>query len=234
MRPSDALIVLQARMGSTRLPGKVLRSIAGATVLSRCVERLLAEETAPLVVATTERPEDDAVQNEAVRLGVPCLRGPDADVLARFARIVDVLEPAYVLRATADNPAVDIEAPGRILDHLRRGGVDYVAERGLPVGAAVEGMRAEALLRAAREAVDPADREHVTPYIKQPRNRFRVLVPLAPAMLRAPELRLTVDTAEDFAFLEAVLTQAGGQSVGVPLCGIIRAARRVEARREAA
>lgn len=234
MRPSDALIILQARMGSTRLPGKVLREMAGSSVLSRCIERLLADEAAPLVVATTARGEDDAVQEEAVRLGVPCLRGPDADVLARFAQVVAVLEPIYVLRATADNPAVDIEAPGRVLDHLRRGGIDYVVERGLPVGAAVEGMRADALLRAAREAVDPSDREHVTTFLKQPQHRFRVLAPHAPMALHAPELRLTVDTPDDFTFMERVLTQAGGRSVGVPLSGIIRAARRVEARREAA
>jgi spore coat polysaccharide biosynthesis protein SpsF len=228
MRPSDALIILQARVGSSRLPAKSLRPLAGVTLVARCLERLLAGGAAPLVLATTERAEDDALQDEASALGVPCLRGPDADVLARFAQIVEVLEPAYVVRATADNPAVDIDAPRRVLDHLRRGGVDYVVEQGLPVGGAVEGMRAETLLRAAREAVDPGDREHVTTYIKRPDQRFRVLMPLAPLHVRAQNLRLTVDTAEDFAFMEQVLQLAGGRSARVPLSGIIRAAGRVQ------
>ena len=230
MRPSDALIILQARVGSSRLPGKSLRPLAGVTLVARCLERLLAGGAAPLVLATTERAEDDALEDEAATLGVPCLRGPDADVLGRFAQVVDVLGPAYVVRATADNPAVDIDAPGRVLDHLRRGGLDYVVEHGLPVGGAVEGMRAESLLRAAREAVNPDDREHVTTYIKRPDHRFRVLMPLAPAHVRAPYLRLTVDTSEDFAFMEQVLQQAGGRSARVPLAGIIRAAERVQGR----
>jgi spore coat polysaccharide biosynthesis protein SpsF len=234
MRPSDALIILQARAASSRLPGKTLRPLAGVTLVARCLERLLAGAAAPLVLATTERAEDDALEEEAALLGVPCLRGPDADVLARFAQVVDVLGPAYVIRATADNPAVDIDAPGRVLDHLRRGNVDYVVERGLPVGGAVEGMRTESLLRAAREAVEPGDREHVTTYIKHPDRRFRVFEPLAPVNVRAPYLRLTVDTADDFAFMEQVLQQAGGRSARVPLSGIIRAAERVQGRRQVA
>ena len=234
MRPSDALIILQARVGSSRLPGKSLRPLAGVSLVARCLERLLAGSAAPLVLATTERAEDDALQDEASMLGVPCLRGPDADVLARFAQVVEVLGPAYVVRATADNPAVDIDAPRRVLDHLRRGGVDYVVEQGLPVGGPVEGMRAETLLRAAREAVDPGDREHVTTYIKRPDQRFRVLMPLAPVHVRAQNLRLTVDTAEDFAFMEQVLQLAGGRSARVPLSGIIRAAERVQDRRRVA
>ena len=234
MRPSDALIVLQARLGSSRLPGKALRRLAGATLLARCLERLLAGGAAPLVLATTERAEDDALQEEATLLGVPCLRGPDADVLGRFAQVVEILQPAYVIRATADNPAVDIDAPGRVLEHLRRGGVDYIVERGLPIGGAVEGMRAESLLRAAREATDPSDREHVTTYLKRPEQRFRVFMPPAPVAVTAPHLRLTVDTPADLAFMDQVLLQAGGRSVRVPLTGIIRAASRVDGRKEVA
>jgi spore coat polysaccharide biosynthesis protein SpsF len=234
MRPSDALIILQARFGSSRLPGKALAQLAGTTLLARCLDRLLAGGAAPIVLATTEREEDDALADEAERVGVPVLRGPDADVLARFALVVETLAPVYVIRATGDNPAVDIDAPARVLAHLRRGGVDYVVEQGLPVGAAVEGMRADALMRAAADAVEPYDREHVTPYLKQPLRRFRVLMPAAPAALRAPSLRLTVDTADDLAFMDAVLRQAGGSATRVPLAGIVRAAWRVGGRREVA
>lgn len=234
MRPSDALIILHARLQSSRLPGRALLPLAGAPLIVRCLDRLLASGAAPIVLATSERGEDDALEAQAAILGVPCLRGADEDVLGRFAQIVETLTPAYVVRATADNPAVDIDAPGRVLTHLRRGGVDFVVEQGLPIGAAVEGMRAEAVLRAAAEALEPYDREHVTSYIKRPEQRFRVLVPQAPSLLRAPSLRLTVDTPEDLLFMDTVLRQAGSTAMRVPLSDIMRAAWRVTGRTEVA
>jgi spore coat polysaccharide biosynthesis protein SpsF len=234
MRSGDALIVLQARLGSVRLPGKALRRVAGRSVLARCLDRLLAGGAAPLVLATTTRAEDDAIEDEAAAHGVPCLRGADADVLGRFVEVVEALRPVYVVRATADNPCVDIDAPGRILAHLRAGALDYVVERGLPIGGAVEGMRAQALALAASQAASAHDREHVTPYLRRPENRFRTLEPRAPRALCRPDLRLTIDTPEDLAYMEDVLRQAGGSATRVPLQGIIRAADRVRERREVA
>jgi len=84
VNPTDALIVLQARMGSTRLPGKSLRTIGERSILARCVERLLAGRAAPLLLATTMQPEDDALVEEASRFGVPVVRGSADDVLGRF------------------------------------------------------------------------------------------------------------------------------------------------------
>jgi spore coat polysaccharide biosynthesis protein SpsF (cytidylyltransferase family) len=234
MRAADALIILQARLGSVRLPGKALRRVAGRTVLSRCLERLLASGAAPLVLATTARAEDDVLEEEASAQGVPCLRGADADVLGRFAQVVEVLRPTYVIRATADNPAVDTDAPARVLAHLRTGALDYVVERGLPVGCAVEGMRAHALSVAAERATDAYDREHVTPFLKREEQPFRRFEPWAPVTIRRPDLRLTVDTPEDLNFMNDVLLRAGGASARVPLHGIIRAADRVLGRKDVA
>ena len=234
MRAADALIILQARLGSVRLAGKALRPVAGRSLLWRCLDRLLAGGTAPLVLATTTRAEDDGLEDEALAHGVPCLRGPDADVLGRFVEVVEALQPVYVIRATADNPCVDIDAPGRVLAHLRSAPLDYVVERGLPVGAAVEGMRAQALLQAAARATSAYDREHVTPYLKRPENRFRTFEPWAPRALCRPDLRLTIDTPEDLAYMDAVLRRAGGTATRVPLQGIIRAADCVAREREVA
>jgi spore coat polysaccharide biosynthesis protein SpsF len=234
MSASDALIVLQARLASTRLPAKALRPIGGRTILLRCLERLLAARAAPLVLATTERAEDDALVEEASILGVPAIRGASEDVLARFAMVAELVGPTYVIRATADNPAVDIDAPARVLGHLRRGAIDYVAERGLPVGGAVEGMRTAALLEAASRATEPYDREHVTPYLKRPELRYRTLEPLAPAAVRRPDLRLTVDTPADLHFMADVLTNCGYGTCATPLAAIIRSADRRLQRREVA
>jgi len=230
----DALIVLQARLASARLPGKALCRIGSRTVLARCLERLMAGRAAPLVLATTERIEDDALVEEAASVGISTMRGANEDVLARFAGIVELLNPRWVIRATADNPAVDMEAPERVLRHLEKSGADYVLERGLPVGAAVEGIRADALLEAAARAVDPYDREHVTPYLKRPEHRLRVHEPLAPIDVRRPDLRLTVDTPADLEFMTSILGRCGATSSCINLTGIIHVADRLLARKEVA
>lgn len=233
MSAIDAVIILQARMASSRLPGKAMRTIGSRSVVARCLDRLLAARTAPLVLATTERAEDDVLAEEASSLGVPTVRGATDDVLGRFAQIVELLQPQWVIRATADNPAVDIDAPARVLTHLQRGGVDYVLERGLPVGGAVEGTRAELLLEAAARATEPYDREHVTPFLKRPELRYRVFEPLAPISVRRPDLRFTIDTADDLAYMEALLGRCGLGSSVLPLSGIIQVADRLAARKVA-
>jgi spore coat polysaccharide biosynthesis protein SpsF len=234
VRTADGLIILQARDRPTRQPGKALRRLAGRTLLARAIERLVATGAAPLVLATTEREEDDVLAETAAALGVPCMRGPDEDVLTHFAQVVALLGPTYVVLATADNPAVDIDGPRRVLEHLQRGNVDYVLEQGLPIGAEVEGIRASALLEVAARAIDPYDRRHVTPFLRAPQHRYRTLAPQAPTAVRRPDLRFTVDTAEEFAWMTAVLTQAGATAGTVPLTWIIRAADRLLGSREVA
>jgi spore coat polysaccharide biosynthesis protein SpsF len=223
---SKAAIVLQARMGSSRLPGKVLASIAGRSVLVHCVERLRARSGLEVVVATTSAPEDDRVEAEGERLGVSVFRGPTDDVLTRYVQVASQWNLTELIRATADNPAVDPDAPGRTLDLLRRTRADHVVEHGLPVGAAVEAVTVQALRRASELATEAFDREHVTTLIRRD-ERFHALPALAPAGVRGPGLRLTVDTAADLAFMRRVFALAG-ETPGepTPLDQLIAAARR--------
>jgi spore coat polysaccharide biosynthesis protein SpsF (cytidylyltransferase family) len=190
-------IILQARYGSTRLPGKALEMIGGRSVLEHCLRRLVKAGVARVVLATTSEPEDDALVAIARRLGALVYRGGTADVLTRFADAARVFELDPVLRATGDNPAVDVQAPGRVLAALRLTDADYVQEEGLPYGAAVEGIAAEALHRAAALAHDPCDREHVTTFIRSNPQMFKLALVSAPASLVRPTLRLTVDTQDD-------------------------------------
>ncbi len=220
----DTVIVLQARMASQRLPGKALIRLAGDTLVGHCLRRLTSAGLAPVVLATTVGPEDDVLEGEAARYGVRVIRGPREDVLRRFAQVARETRAAYLIRATGDNPAIDLEGPARVLAAIRHGRADYCCERGLPHGGAVEAMRADALLDAAAHAVDAYDREHVTPYIKFNRLRYRVLMPDAPAPVRRPELRLTVDTPADAAYVHQVLQAAGRGTGPAPLTDIIRAA----------
>lgn len=223
---SRAAVVLQARMGSARLPGKVLASIAGRSILARAVERLRVRSGLTVIVATTTNAEDDRIELEAGRLGAPIFRGPADDVLRRYVQVATEWRLTAVVRATADNPAVDPDGPTRTLALLERTGADHVVEHGLPIGGAVEAVSVSALRRAAELATDAYDREHVTPLIRRD-ERFLALPALAPAGVRCPGLRLTVDTAADLAFVRRVFAYAG-ETPGevVELADLIAAANR--------
>jgi spore coat polysaccharide biosynthesis protein SpsF len=220
---SRTAIVLQARMGSNRLPGKSMAFIDGKTIVEHCVERLRARSGLMVILATTTLAEDDALVDEAARLSVPVVRGSAGDVLSRYARAATMFDLTTLIRATADNPAVDLDAPRRTLDVLLRTGAAHVVERGLPYGAAVEAVSCEALQQAHNLAVDPDDREHVTPFlIRDP--RFTTLDLLAPAGVRRPELRFTVDTPEDLQFMRGVYRSVHHPSAPPPLAALIDAA----------
>lgn len=220
----DALVILQARMGSSRLPGKVLAPLGDRSILAHCIERLQAARVGEVLVATTTRPEDEAVVAEARAAGVDVTRGPVDDVLARFVGALDGWTGPYVIRATADNPFVDFDGPARLL-RLLDAGADYAIEEGLPVGAAVEAMRVEVLREAGALAITPSDREHVTPFIRQAVDRFAVCIAPAPLELRRPSLRLTVDTRADLHFVRSLVDQGGDASL-LPLSQIIALADR--------
>lgn len=202
-------IVVQARMGSTRLPGKVLKPLAGKPMLERILDRLgrcrLADR---VVVATSDKPQDDPVAAFAKSLGVPAFRGSEADVLDRYYGCACAFGLAHIVRATGDNPFVDPEEADRLIAFSRNGDLDYAdafAGNGLPIGIGVEIMTLAALERSWREGSAPHHREHVNEYIQENPSLFRQATLLVPPEKRAPALRLTVDTFDDFSRAEALL-----------------------------
>ena len=215
-----AAIVLQARMGSSRLPGKSLALIGGRTVLAHCIERLRIESDLPLIVATTTDRQDDAIVCEAQALRALVVRGAATDVLSRYLLAAATFGLSHLVRATADNPAVELGAPVRTLAALRHSSADYAAEEGLPVGAGVEALTVAALRRAGDLTHVPYDREHVTPYLRRAPG-FRAVTTSAPRALRRPDLRLTVDTAADLAFVRSIHAGLGRRSTPAPLTEII-------------
>jgi spore coat polysaccharide biosynthesis protein SpsF len=201
------LTILQARTSSTRLPGKVLRDLLGAPMLERQIERVLrARSIGRLVVATSTDPSDDAVADLCQGLAVACHRGPLDDVLCRFAGALEAFGPSdHVVRLTGDCPLADPEVIDATIARHIEADADYTANTltlTFPKGQDVEVMKAQHLIAAAAETTDPYDREHVTPFLYRHPERFK-LANLArhPAL---PDLRWTVDTAEDFAFVERV------------------------------
>ncbi|MDH4067075.1 MAG: hypothetical protein OEW19_21965 [Acidobacteriota bacterium] len=224
-----AAVVLQARMGSARLPGKVLAMVGARPIVAHCVERLRARSGLPVILATTNRPEDEVLASAAGDLDVRLVRGPSDDVLARYLLAATTFGLTHVVRATADNPAVDVDAPRRTLDLLCRTGVGYVGECGMPVGAAVEACTVEALRIALHSTDDPYDREHVTPFLRRDR-RVSSLEALAPASLRRADIRLTVDRPDDLATIRDIFDTIGPHAALAPLSAFIDAADRVKAR----
>ena len=225
-------ILLQARMASTRLPGKALELIEDRPILEHCLGRLVAAGVGRVVLATTTLEEDTVLCDLATRLGVAVFRGSDTDVLGRMAGAAEAFDLDPIIRATGDNPAVDIDAAERSLGALNGLHADYVCEDGLPYGAAVEAVTREALMRAAREARDPDDREHVTTWVKKRSDLWNLAFPAPPMPLRRPALRVTVDTPADLAYVRSLFARAGG---GQPsLRALIEAAEPVTQKREVA
>jgi spore coat polysaccharide biosynthesis protein SpsF (cytidylyltransferase family) len=195
--------VVQARMGSTRLPGKVMEPIGQQPLVLWTLAALAAViELDHVVVATTSRPDDDELAAFVGDRAWEVHRGPDRDVLTRCWEAVAPSHPEVIVRATADNPFVDPLAVTSQIRRLADGGFDYVGPAGWPLGIAVEVARADSLEIAYREATDPAEREHVMPFLYTRPRRFRIGT--APPTMPVPLGRFTVDTADDLAFARAI------------------------------
>jgi spore coat polysaccharide biosynthesis protein SpsF len=220
-----AVVIVQARMGSRRLPGKSLADISGRSLLAHAVLRLRTSGL-PVVVATTDRDEDDVIAVESTRCGAAVYRGSADDVLARYVGAAEQTDATWVVRATADNPAVDAEGVSRVVDVITRTGADHVSEAGLPAGAAVEAVSLDALRRAAELASDAPDREHVTTFVRRD-PRFTLIRAIAPADRRRAGLSLTVDTADDLDFMRAVLQPFSGCTTPPPFLEVLGVADRL-------
>ena len=200
--------VIQARMSSSRLPGKVLAEVAGAPMLGRQVERLRrSRRMDELVVATSDQASDDPVADYAARLDLTVVRGDLDDVLGRFGLALEAFpEAATVVRMTADCPLTDWRVLDAVIDHRAATRADYASNtpevRTYPHGLDIEVMTAAALRTAVREASDPYEREHVTPFLYRNPRRFRIeSISQTPSLAH---LRWTVDHPADLDFVRHV------------------------------
>ncbi len=215
----NVVAIIQARMGSTRLPGKVLADIAGKPMLSRVVERTSrAGRLGSVVVATTQQPEDDAIRDFCRRQDWPCYRGSTDDVLDRFYQAARTYRADVVVRITADEPLMDPVLIDDTVDLFlkRSGAVDYVANflppRTYPRGLEVEAFSFHALERSWREDTNPQWREHVDLYIHRRQEEFHVIRTPLPEDLSW--MRWTVDTADDLALIRKIYAHFGHDSFG--------------------
>lgn len=215
-------IVVQARMNSSRLPGKILAELAGRPLLEYVVRRLQAARVADrrsceVIVATTTAAADDATEAACRRLGVGCFRGSEADVLARYvAATADLADDDVVVRATADNPLYCPRRTGRIIEQHVQQRNDYTCITNLSY-VVPEVIRAGALRQMARLGISADCREHVTPYFRQQGGTFRVMQLPDNWQGLQPNVRLTVDTPAELARMRAICEATGSDDPLVAL-----------------
>ena len=170
--------IVQARMGSRRLPGKVLALLGGSPVIWHVITRAAQGRTVDqVVVATSDQPGDDQISGWCEAEGLRCVRGPEADVLSRYALAAEASAADVVVRVTADCPLLSPAVLDLVVDARAAAGADYASNtlaRGFPHGLDVECLTRAALDSAAAEALDPEEREHVTPFVYNRPDRFHL------------------------------------------------------------
>lgn len=193
-------IIIQARMGSTRLPGKVLRPIAGKPLLQHVIGRLsMLKAPAATVVATSTKSADDEIARWCLQENIQCFRGSETDVLDRYIQCAKQFGFDHIVRLTADNPFTDIIELDRLITQHYLEKNDYTHSFGImPIGVGAEIMRFSALVQSGQDGKEPHHREHVNEFIHENPERFRTGVLCVPPAKVAPEIRMTVDTQEDY------------------------------------
>ena len=210
--------IIQARTSSTRLPGKVLMDLAGQPMLAHVVHRAArAASLDQVVVATSDRPDDDPVAELCAKRRWHCFRGSRDDVLDRFLRAAESFEADVAVRITADCPLIDPGVIDSVVERFMASGpgVDCASNtqprRTFPRGLDTSATRLAALRRISREATEQRHREHVTLYMFEQPEKFRIEGVFAPE--DRSDMRWTVDTAEDFRFVEKVFPMEKVQEV---------------------
>ena len=199
--------IVQARVGSTRLPGKVLRDLHGMPILGHVLTRAKAIPRVEAVCcAIPDSRENDMVSEIASGFGAKVVRGPEQDVLTRYLLAAQACSASVIMRVTSDCPLLDPVVSGEVLAAFLERGVDYVSNvdpRSWPRGLDTEVFSRSVLVRMALEASDTGDREHVTPWLRRTSGIRRLNVAQPDA--RYASWRWTLDYPEDLAFAQAIL-----------------------------
>ena len=191
--------IIQARIGSTRLPGKILIRLEGVPILEHAVRRLRAVHGIDqVIIATSLEPADDAVEEFCRERNISCVRGSEENVLERFCMAAERYPADTYIRATADNPMIDVSLIDRMLEFYFGKSLTYTCYKNYPIGSGVEIFSAKALREAWEHADKPYELEHVTPYMYQRMPEGKVEYYFSPS--DDSKIRMTVDTEQDLQF----------------------------------
>ena len=210
------ILVTQARLGSTRFPGKILKEIDGKSLLQIHLERLkLCVKVSKIIVATTDKQEDNSIYDKAIEWGFCAFKGSELDVLDRFYQSVKGEKADWIVRVTSDCPLIDSSLVDTVITFVQEHDMDY-GSNGLiehfPDGQDVEVFKFSALQNAWENAKLLSEREHVTPYIRnnsnaKGRNSFTSIN--YPCSMDYSKIRMTVDEVEDFKLIEMLVHKLG-------------------------
>jgi spore coat polysaccharide biosynthesis protein SpsF len=195
--------IIQARMESMRLPGKSLKKVfKNLSLLELVIRRVSASKNIDLVVlATSINSNCDPLVDLAKQMGISVVRGSEADVLGRFVKVIDFCQPEAIVRVCADNPLVSPQEIDLLVEYYEKLDLDYASnhtpDSGLPDGLGAEIVRADLLRMIADQVTDHHFREHVTNYIGQNQEKYRIGTLRVPKKLWYPQARLDINTKED-------------------------------------
>ena len=208
------VVIIQARMGSSRLPGKVLLPLGSGRELEYVVSRCrMIQGADEVIVATSLLSGDDPVVEWCRNNDVPYFRGSEDDVLNRYYECAKKVAPEYVIRVTGDCPFLDYELAGDLIQAMKDRPADLALVRGeLPRGLTAELMTFATLERIHEIGSEPRHREHVTYYAHEFARQFEITYVDVPEALRYPQLRITLDTVEDYALCSAVAQAFPGRT----------------------
>ena len=202
--------IIQARMGSTRLPGKVMMKVDKTnTILSHVINQLKnSKKIDRIIIATTDLQEDDIIVNHAKILKTDLFRGNAVDVLDRYYQCAKKISSKIIVRITADNPLIDPDIVDDVINQFLKNSFDYITNanpRTYPYGTEVEVFSFQALEEASNNAENPSEREHVTPYFHNNKEEFKI------SNIKLTEnlshLRWTVDRENDLKFVKKIISE---------------------------
>lgn len=205
MKPGTVAII-QARMGSTRFPGKVMMTLAGRPIFAYLVERISRSRTLDsILVATTTDTRDNVIVEECVHRGIPWFRGSEGDVLGRYVAAAKAANAGIIVRVTADNPFTDPDSIDRVVDTIAGDAADYAIEMSLPTGTTGEALTRNALALIDSVANTARWREHVTLFAKENSHTLNcAFLDPRPGCGR-PDLSFTVDNLSDYVYNQQVI-----------------------------
>ncbi len=192
------MVILAARHNSSRLPQKALKNILDVSLLEVAIVRLQKSVYSDNVVVATTESSYPYFENIIGNTNALYYVGSEEDVLGRYVEAAEKFKIDTIVRATGDNPLVAIEALDSIIMHHKQTGADLSHYVGLPYGSGVEVIEYAALKKSALEATEQFCREHITQYIYKNENMFKIERPIAPSKWNMGDLRLTVDTIDDY------------------------------------
>lgn len=195
--------IVQARMNSSRLPGKILMQLEGIPVLEHIIRRLnQVKSINSIIVATSDKDADDEVEKFCINRGVSCVRGSEENVLQRFGKVSELFPADIYIRATSDNPMIDIDLISNMISYFKNKQLTYTSYKNYPIGSGVEIFSSYSLKEALNNADKDYEFEHVTPYMYQSMKDRKV--EYYTSEKDDSNIRMTIDTQSDLIFAQKV------------------------------